>query len=121
LPTSTCRLETLLAIEVQVTTSTPPSTSVANQTKSVGGRHRQSKERDSRRHVTTRRSIDWKLVYYVSKRLHERFDFTLEGCADNVDLNSHGDPPHFLPSDSVMENVLSGERVFFNPPWELPK
>jgi hypothetical protein len=84
-------------------------------------RHRhQSKQRNSRRHVTTRRySIDWKLVDSVFEAMHAQFDFTLEICVDDESLNSHGDLPHSSPSDSVLERVLSGERVFFNPPKEL--
>jgi hypothetical protein len=43
----------------------------------------------------------------------------LEGCADDEGLNSHGDLPHYSPSDSILERDLSGERVFINQPWEL--
>jgi hypothetical protein len=53
--------------------------------------------------------------------MHARFDFTLEGCANDEVLDSHGDLPHCSPSDSVPERDQSGERVFFNPPWELAK
>jgi hypothetical protein len=45
---STCRPKTMLTKEVQVTTSTPPSTSVATPTKSIAGRRRrESEQRDS--------------------------------------------------------------------------
>jgi hypothetical protein len=57
------------------------------------------------------RSIDWKAVDYVFDPLHARFDFTLEGFADDEDINSHMDLPHCSPSDSVLERDLSGERV----------
>jgi hypothetical protein len=53
--------------------------------------------------------------------MHARFDFTLEGCVDVEGLNSHGDLPHYSPSDSILERDFSGERVFINPPWELAK
>jgi hypothetical protein len=66
-----------------------------------------------------RRSIDWKLVDSIFEPRHARFDFTLEGCANDEDLSLHGDLPHCSPSDSNMERDLSGERVFINPPWEL--
>jgi hypothetical protein len=42
----------------------------------------------------------------------------LEGCVDDEVLNSHGDLPHFSPSEWILERDLSGERVFINPPWE---
>jgi hypothetical protein len=51
--------------------------------------------------------------------MHARFNFTLEGCAADEGLNSHGDLPYFSPSDSILERDLSRERVFINPPWEL--
>jgi hypothetical protein len=63
--------------------------------------------------------MDWKMVGYVFEPVHARFHFTMEGCADDEGLNSHGDLPHYSPSDSVLERDLSGERVFINPPWEL--
>jgi hypothetical protein len=63
--------------------------------------------------------IDWKLVDYVFEPPHARFDFTLEGCADDEGLNSHDDLPHCSPSDSIIERELHGERVLINPPWEL--
>jgi hypothetical protein len=59
------------------------------------------------------------MVDSVFKPLHARFDFTLEGCADDEGLNSHGDLPHCSPSDSILEKDLSEERVFINPPKEL--
>jgi hypothetical protein len=65
------------------------------------------------------RSIDWKLVDYVFKPPHARFDFTLEGCADADGIDSHGELRQCSPSDLIQERDLSGERVFINPPWEL--
>jgi hypothetical protein len=62
---------------------------------------RQCKQRESSRHVTTRRSIDWKLFDYVFEPLHAIFDFTLEDCADDEGLNSHVGLPHCSPSDSI--------------------
>jgi hypothetical protein len=44
-------------------------------------RRRQNMHKGNRRPVTTRRSIDWKMVDSVFEPLHARFDFTLEGCA----------------------------------------
>jgi hypothetical protein len=107
---------------VQVPTSTPPSISVATSTKSAIGRRHESKQRNIRRHVTTRRSIGWKLVDIVfDPTLHARFDFILKTCTYDEGLFSHGDLPHYLPSDSVLERDMGGERVFFNPHWELAK
>jgi hypothetical protein len=51
--------------------------------------------------------------------MHEQFNFTLERRAVAEGLNSHGDLPHFLPSDSVLQRDLVGEKVFVIPPWEL--
>jgi hypothetical protein len=81
----------------------------------MAGRRRYTNQRHSRKHVT-RRSIDWKLVDSAFETLHTRFDFALEGCADNEGLNSHGDLPHCSPSDSNLERDLLGEQVFINPP-----
>jgi hypothetical protein len=54
------------------------------------------------------RSIDyWKLVNSVFEPVHARFDFTLEGCANDEGLNPHGDLPHCLPSDSIQERDSS--------------
>jgi hypothetical protein len=116
--TSYVRLETLLATQVIGTRSTSPSTTVATPTTLVAGRRRQTKQRQSRKHVT-RRSVDWKLVDSVFEPLCARFDFTLEGCADDNGLNSHGDLPHCSPGDSILERDLPGERVFVNPTLEL--
>jgi hypothetical protein len=41
------------------------------------------------------------------------------GCANDEGLKSHGDLPQCSPSDSFMEQDLSGEHVFINPPLEL--
>jgi hypothetical protein len=84
----------------------------------VAGRRRLNKQRHSRKHVT-RRLIDWKLFDSFFEPLHALFDFTLEGCADDEGLNSHGDLPQCSPSNSILERDLSKERVFINPPWEL--
>jgi hypothetical protein len=116
---STCGLETLLATVVVESYSTPPSTTLVTPAKLVACRRRQSKQRDNRKHVTTRRSIDWKLVDSVFEPLHARFDFTLEGFAHDEGLYSHSDLPQCSLSDFVMERDLSGERVFINPPCEL--
>jgi hypothetical protein len=59
------------------------------------------------------------MVDYVFEPLHARFNFTLEGCADDEGLNSHGDLPQCSSSDSILERDLLGERVFINPPWEV--
>jgi hypothetical protein len=108
----------VLVTEVVDSPSTPPSTTVAAHVTLVAGRRRQTKHRHSRKPVA-RRSIDWKLVDSVFEPLHARFNFTLEGCADDEGLNSHGDLSHCSPSDSILERDLSGERAFINPPWEL--
>jgi hypothetical protein len=81
----------MLATEVVDLPSTSPSTTVATPAILVTGRRRQTKERQSRKHETRRRSIDWKVVDSVFEPLHARFDFTLKGCADDEGLNSHGD------------------------------
>jgi hypothetical protein len=108
----------LLATEVVDLHSTSPSTTVATLATLVACRRRQTQERQSRKHVTIR-SIDWKKVDSVFEPLHARIDLTLEGCADDEGLNSHGDLPHCSPSDSIRESDLSGDRVFINPPREL--
>jgi hypothetical protein len=105
----------MLATEVVDTRSTFPSTTVATHVTLVACRRRQTKQRQSRK-LVTRRSIDWKLVDSVFEPVHARFDFTLEGCADDEGLNSHGDLPRCSPSDSILERDLSRERVFINPP-----
>jgi hypothetical protein len=97
---------------------TSPSTTFAPPATVAAGRRRHNKQRQSRKPVT-KRSIDWKMVDSVFEHLHARFDFTLEGCADDEGLNSHGDLPHCSPSDSILERDLSVERVFIHPTWEL--
>jgi hypothetical protein len=90
LATSTCRHETtLLATEVIDLPSTPLSTTIATRAKQVASRRHKSKHGHSRRHVTTKRSIVGKMVDYVFDPLHARFDFTVEGCADDEGHNSH--------------------------------
>jgi hypothetical protein len=91
---------------------------VAALAKLVADRRRRNKHSESCKHVA-RRSIDWKLVEYVSKPQHARFDFTLEGCVDDEGMDSHNNLPHCSPSDSILERALSTKRVFINPPWQL--
>jgi hypothetical protein len=98
----TSRLETLLATVVVKQQSTPPSTTSATPAKVIAERRRRSKHTHSCR-SQTRRSIDWKLVEYIFEPLHARFDFSLEGCAEDEGLNSHDDVPYCLSSDSIME------------------
>jgi hypothetical protein len=107
--------ETLLATEVVETLSTPPSSTIATPAKLVTGRRRQSKQRESGKHVTIR-SIYWKLVDSVFEPLHARLDFTLEGCAGDHGLNSRIDLPHCSTSDSIIDIDMSNERVFINSP-----
>jgi hypothetical protein len=76
----------------------------------VADRRQHSKHSNNRRLVPTERSIDWKLVGYAFELRHARFDLTLEGCAHEEGLNSHGNLPHCSPSDLVLERDLSGER-----------
>jgi hypothetical protein len=104
----------MLTTNVVDTRSTSPSTTIATHVTLVASRRRRTKQRQSCK-LVTRRSIDWKLVDYVFEPPHARFDFTLEGCADDEGLNSHGDLPHCSPSDSILERDMSGERVFINP------
>jgi hypothetical protein len=95
--TSFCHPETLVAIEAQASTSTTPLTTSAIPTKQVERRRRLWKPRNNRsRHITTRRSIDWRLVNGDFDTLHARFDFTLEECADDEGLNfyKHCELPH---------------------------
>jgi hypothetical protein len=61
------------------------------------------------------------MVDSIFEPLHARFDFTSEGCANDEGLNSHGDLPHYSPSDSILHRDLSGERVLTNPLWKLAK
>ena len=103
---STVRYGTLLATEVVDSLLAPPATTVATLATLVAGRRRQTKQRKSRK-LVTRRSIDWKLVDSVFDPLHARFNFTLEGCADDEGLNSHGGLPHCSPSDSILERDLT--------------
>jgi hypothetical protein len=59
-------LKQMLATKVQELPLTPPSTTVVTPAKQVGGRRgHQSKHRDNRGHVTTRRSIDWNMVAVI--------------------------------------------------------
>jgi hypothetical protein len=93
---------------------------VPTHAKQVAGCRRQSKQRNSRRLATIRRSIGRKLVECVFEPMHRSFDFTLERCADDEGQNSHGDSSHCCsPSDYALERDFGEERVFFNPPWEL--
>jgi hypothetical protein len=72
-----CHPETMLETKVQEIPLTPPSTTGVTHATQVGGRRgRQSKHRDSRRHVTTRRSIDWNMVYsFLSLCTHDLTSF----------------------------------------------
>jgi hypothetical protein len=108
----------MLAYEVVETRSTSPSTTFATLETATACRHRQNKQRQSRKPVT-RPAIDWKLIDSVFEPMHARFDFTLEGCVDDEGLNSHGNIPHYSPSDSILERDLSGEWMFICPPYEL--
>jgi hypothetical protein len=59
------------------------------------------------------------MVDSIFDPMHARFNFTLEGCAYDEGLNSHGNLPQCSQSDSILERDLSGERMFVNPPWKL--
>jgi hypothetical protein len=72
--------------------------------KFVGDRRRLQPNTQSCGHVT-RRSIDWKHVDSLLEPLHAPFDFTLEGCAYDEGLTSHGDFLHCSPSESILERL----------------
>lgn len=86
-------------------------------TRKLSGRRRIKAIR--RRTKQSVRTVDWRLVDRVFDPLHDKLKFTLEACADDEGLDTHRELPFCSPSNSILNQDLSGERVYFNPPWDM--
>ena len=84
----------------------------------ISGRRACAVRRRTDRSRRSNYSVDWRLVDRVFDPLHDKLDFTLEGCADDEGLDTHRELPFCSKSNSVLERNLSGERVYVNPPWD---
>ena len=85
-----------------------------------------AKTAGQRRKVIVRRKkskgkepMDWRLVDDEFDRLHQKLQFTKEACCDQRGLNGHQDLPYYSAENSILDNDVSGECLFVNPPWKL--
>ena len=66
-----------------------------------------------------RTTVEWRLIDEEFIPLHKEHEFTFEACCDDEGLNSHADLPFASPSNSILDNDMSGESTFINPPWGM--
>ena len=66
-----------------------------------------------------RTTVEWRLIDEEFIPLHKEHEFTFEACCDDEGLNSHADLPFASPSNSILDNDMSGESIFINPPWGM--
>ena len=85
-----------------------------------------AKTAGQRRKVIVRRKkskgkepMDWRLVDDEFDRLHQKLQFTKEACCDQRGLNGHQNLPYYSAENSILDNDVSGECLFVNPPWKL--
>lgn len=64
-------------------------------------------------HYVGDRRQDWRTPPEFFRRLHEEFQFTLDGASDGT----NGLLPRAAVATSPLADSWAGERVFCNPPW----
>ena len=79
-----------------------------------------------RRKVSARRKkskgsapMDWRLTDDEFAKLHQKLQFTMEACCDQRGLNGHQNLPYYSAENSILDNDVSGQCLFVNPPWKL--
>jgi len=61
----------------------------------------------------------WRLNDVEFEKLDKLYHFTVEGCCDPSGLNRHGTLPFYSELNSLLDNDVSGESIYCNPPWSL--
>ncbi len=52
-------------------------------------------------------------------KLNNLYNFTVEGCCDPSGLNRHCKLPYYSEHNSLLDNDVSGESIYCNPPCSL--
>jgi hypothetical protein len=61
----------------------------------------------------------WRLNDVEFDKLNSLYHFTVEGCCDSSGLNRHGTLSYYSELNSLLDNDVSGESIYCNPPWSL--
>ena len=61
----------------------------------------------------------WRLNDIEFEKLNSLYHFTLEGWCDPLGLNRHGTLPYYSELNSLLDNDVSGQSIYCNPPWSL--
>ncbi len=59
----------------------------------------------------------WRLNDVEFDKLNNLYNFTVEWCCDPSGLNRHGTLPKYSELNSLIDNDVSGESIYCNPPW----
>jgi len=51
--------------------------------------------------------------------LHNIYKFTVEGCCDSLGLYGHKVLPFYFEQNFLLDHNVSGQSVYFNPPWSI--
>jgi hypothetical protein len=58
----------------------------------------------------------WRLKDVEFDKLNSLYHFTVEGCCDPSGLNRHGTLPYYSELKHLLDNDVSGESIYCNPP-----
>ena len=58
----------------------------------------------------------WRLNDIEFEKLNSLYHFTVEGCCDPLGLNRHGKLPYYSELNSLLDNDVSGQSIYCNPP-----
>jgi hypothetical protein len=62
---------------------------------------------------------NWRFNDVEFDKLNSLYHFTVEGCRDPSGLNRHGTMSYYSELNSLLDNDVSGESIYCNPPWSL--
>jgi hypothetical protein len=61
----------------------------------------------------------WRLSDKEFDELNRVYIFPLEGCCDPLGLHGHRNLPAYFEQNSLLDNDVSGQSIYRNPPWSL--
>ena len=64
-------------------------------------------------------SDGWRRNDEVFDELNKTYSFTLEGCCDPLGFNNHRKLPFYSENIFLLDNDVSKQSIYCNPPWSL--
>ncbi len=87
--------------------------------KSVDPRVRRLKARRLTNRKKNLPTNGWRLSDVEFDKLNSHYHFNVEGCCDPSGLNRHITLPYYSELNYLLDNDVSGQSIYCNPPWSL--